>query len=160
MLVDYLFKSTVFRGLMAKISHNYYYIIFTFVIVAVDQIIKAQMTIRNIFFKNNNIYFFNSLDLSYSNKLFLSIIVNIISIFIFWIILTKFKVKNHKLIFLLVSSGLSSNLVDRVFKGYVVDYIVISKIAFNLADIVIWIGFLMFIIYLLIDLFCVKRVNI
>jgi signal peptidase II len=144
---------------MAKISHNYYYIIFTFVIVAIDQIIKAQMTLKELFVKNEELFLFNNLNLSYSNKLFLAIIMNIIFIFIFWIILNKFNLKTKKTIFLLVSSGLISNLIDRIFKSYVVDYIVVSNIVFNLADMVIWIGVLLFIFSIFKDLFMMKDIN-
>ncbi len=144
---------------MAKISHNYYYIIFTFVIVAIDQIIKAQMTFKELFVKNEELFLFNDLNLSYSNKLFLAIIMNIIFIFIFWIILNRFNLKTKKTIFLLVSSGLISNLIDRIFKSYVVDYIVVSNIVFNLADMVIWIGVLLFIFSIFKDLFMMKDIN-
>ena len=42
--------------------------------------------------------------------------------------------------FVLIISGAASNLVDRIFLGYVRDFIDVGIATVNLADIFIWIG--------------------
>lgn len=73
-------------------------------------------------------------------------------------ILLKFIIKNQKNInkltncsLIFIISGGISNLIDRVFKGGVIDFIDISNIIknfpiFNIADVFIVIGFIMFVV--------------
>jgi len=60
-----------------------------------------------------------------------------------------------KLGFSLILAGGIGNLIDRIFRGYVIDYIDISKIfsypVFNFADICIVIGVILVIIIIIIN---------
>lgn len=91
------------------------------------------------------------------NKQIIIIIANIIIIYL----LLKFLIKNYKILadvvrlfIVLIISGGISNLIDRIFRGYVVDYIDINKIinypVFNIADIFIVIGMTLLIGYIVI----------
>ena len=55
----------------------------------------------------------------------------------------------------MIVSGGTSNLIDRIFRGYVVDYIDINQIfnypIFNIADISVVLGVILLIIYLIIE---------
>lgn len=91
------------------------------------------------------------------NNQIIIIIVNIVVIFI----LSKFLIKNYKdlnkqvrIFGTMVISGGLSNLIDRIVRGYVVDYIDINQIynypVFNIADISIVIGVILLIGYIII----------
>lgn len=91
------------------------------------------------------------------NNQIIIIIVNIVVIFI----LSKFLIKNYKdlnkqvkIFSVMVISGGISNLIDRIARGYVVDYIDINQIynypVFNIADISIVIGVILLIGYIII----------
>ena len=75
-------------------------------------------------------------------------IIAIICILIYWKKSQKNDMKN--IAFVLIISGSFGNLIDRIFKGYVIDFIkviICGKIPiFNLADLFILIGFIIFII--------------
>lgn len=91
------------------------------------------------------------------NKQIIIIIANIIIIYL----LLKFLIKNYnklidivKLFIVMIISGGVSNLMDRIFRGYVVDYIDINQIikypVFNIADMSIVIGMALLIGYIII----------
>lgn len=81
------------------------------------------------------------------------IIILIISIYIIKNFNNSSKVTNIALT--LVISGGIGNLIDRIFRGYVIDYIDINNIfefpIFNLADIFIVIGIAIMIIYIILE---------
>ena len=57
---------------------------------------------------------------------------------------------------ILILSGGAGNLIDRVFRGFVVDYIeplFINFAVFNFADILVCVGAAVLIVYLLYDMF-------
>lgn len=61
----------------------------------------------------------------------------------------------EKILLIMISSGGISNLIDRIYRGYVVDYIDINQAfsypIFNIADISIVLGTIGFIMYILIE---------
>ena len=78
------------------------------------------------------------------------------------IFITRYLVKNYKILdkklitgLLLVLSGGISNLLDRLFRGYVIDYLDITEIlsfpVFNIADSLIVVGVVIMIITILIN---------
>ena len=90
------------------------------------------------------------------NKQIIIVILNIVIIYF----LLKFLIKNHKNIpqlvkiaLIMIISGGLSNLIDRIFRGYVVDYIDITKIfdypVFNIADISVVIGGVLLVGYII-----------
>ena len=66
------------------------------------------------------------------------------------------------LISISVAGGIG-NLIDRVFRGYVVDYIDITPIinypVFNFADILVVLGIVCFAMYLIKDIICENNIN-
>lgn len=91
---------------------------------------------------------FNILD----GRVSLIIIINILALY--FIYLAYLDEKNHKIkpLYLLVISGALSNLLDRFFRGYVVDYFSIKLFnyqfpIFNIADTLIVIPAIFIIIY-------------
>lgn len=94
-----------------------------------------------------------------SKQLIMIIIINIILIFllIYYIFKNYSNLTNiEKLSIAMILGGGIGNLIDRIFRGYVIDYIDINKFfkypLFNLADIFIVIGFILIIIYLIIGI--------
>ena len=92
-----------------------------------------------------------------SNKIVL-IVINILIITIIAILLIKKKqqlLDIQKWGMILVISGGTGNLIDRILRGFVIDYIDITELfdypVFNLADILIVIGVIMIMIGLIMD---------
>ena len=144
------------------------YLFFIVIIITViDQIVK-QIVVNNLY-KNSVTIFEGVLSFSYVENTggaygfgygntMVFIIVNIIIIGI----ITKLIIDNKDSIntFVLVSYGLIisggiGNLVDRIFRGYVIDYIDINQLfkfpVFNIADICIVIGCISIGIFTIID---------
>ena len=138
------------------------------IIISIDQIIKFYI-IKNIY--NSSIVVLDDiLNFSYventggafgiaSNSIFIFVVVNIIVI----TLITKFVIykKNEISLFILINLGLIlaggiGNLIDRVFRGFVVDYIDISPLikypVFNLADICVVIGCISIAINLIVNI--------
>lgn len=104
-------------------------------IFAINNILN-NIGIKNIlffeFYKNYNL----ALGISLNNLL---IIIFAIILFIFLIYF--FYNKDKKIAFCFISIGFISNIFDRIFYGYVIDYINILNInIFNISDILIIIG--------------------
>lgn len=88
-------------------------------------------------------------------------IIIIIANIIILCILLYFLIKNHKNIHKLIKTSLvliigggASNLIDRLLRGYVVDYIDINQIfnypVFNIADMCVVIGVVLLVGYIII----------
>jgi len=139
-------------------------VIMIFILVVLDQLIKYYI-ITSIY--NSSIVVINGfLNLTYventggafgigSNSIVIFILISIIVIgVLIKLLLSKKEELNKSIIasFSLIISGGIGNLIDRFFRGFVIDYIDISPIikypVFNFADICIVIG----IIILIIDL--------
>lgn len=87
-----------------------------------------------------------------NKKYFLIIITSVILIGIIVFLIVN-KINNNVFVWslLLIVSGGFGNLIDRAFKGYVVDYIdfrLINFAVFNLADSYVCIGVFLFMIYM------------
>lgn len=94
-------------------------------------------------FKNSNFYFF-----SFGN--YTNLIISLISLFALIVfIFLLFKHRGDFLLFsgiLLIALGGASNLLDRLYYGYVIDFIKISALPFsifNLADVMIVLGIIL-----------------
>jgi general secretion pathway protein G len=142
---------------MARVVYNFYYIIGVIFMVALDQIVKAYITMNNDYLKNMNFFIVDFLELSKYNSLYLFLLLNISILSLFWFFLKKKKIDKANLIFSLVLAGVISNLLDRTAKGYVVDYIHLYKIVFNLADVLIFIGILIFFVSSMSNLIILKE---
>lgn len=85
------------------------------------------------------------------------ILANILIISMLLIFLIKNYKSINKLIktfLIMIISGGTSNLIDRIFRGHVVDYIDINQIlkypVFNIADISIVLGVILLVLYIII----------
>lgn len=131
-------------------------------IAGIDQIFKL-LIIKNIPLHCSFPIIYNLLSITYlqntgiafglfPNTEVLFIITN--ALIIFFILFFNFK-KNNNTIFLisscLIVGGAIGNLVDRIFRGFVIDYIYVSffPAIFNFADICITLGAIIFIICLM-----------
>lgn len=130
------------------------YGVFVFIIIVTDQIIKMLMMNRNIDILKDIV----SLSYTENTKAAFSIgnyyIVTIVSLGIIIILLIllfiyRSKITNFLPVILILSGGIS-NLIDRVFRGCVIDYIsIFSFPVFNVADMCIVIGVIIFIIQII-----------
>ncbi len=137
-------------------------IIFSIILIFIDQIIKYLVhnyIINDIVIINN---FFNITNLSnygaafgiLSNNIYFLIFISLILIYF---IISEIKKNNNKgyiISLLMILSGALGNLIDRIFRGYVVDYLSfelfsISFPVFNFADMLITFGTI-YLIYMII----------
>ncbi|MDO5556704.1 MAG: signal peptidase II [Clostridia bacterium] len=143
------------------------------IIVIIDQIIKFIITnntmdvalipnfLSLVYVKNTGIAF------SLINKNLITVIISnsiILGIIIRFMILQKNKIdKMTTLALIFIISGGASNLIDRIFRFGVVDYIKVELFnfpVFNLSDICIVIGFAIFIYTLIIQMKKAKEENL
>lgn len=141
------------------------------ILVLIDQIIKAIVG-----YFNGSILVQNFLKLTVvenmggafgivSNSAFFLILTStlVLGIIIKFIISQKDRIDNKTLIALsLVLAGGFSNLIDRIYKGFVLDYLDIRDLinfpVFNIADIYVTIGVIMLLV--LISIYTIKEVKI
>ncbi len=118
-------------------------------IIMLEQIIKYNMIGKEFFiFKYVENY---GIAFSLLENNYILVISTIIMIFIFsFILIKKHNNKIYVISIIMIISGSISNLIDRIIRGYVIDYIKIDIIdfpVFNIADILIVIGiFILFVI--------------
>jgi len=66
-------------------------------------------------------------------------------VFLVWMIKNQSSVVSYRLSVMLITAGAVSNLIDRIFRGYIIDYIHFFNLnVFNLADIFIIAGVLLY----------------
>ena len=146
---------------------KYLYFLLPLIYVALDHITKF-LVIKNIpyqsFIKIND--YFNLVNISNTgvafsmfqdNNIFFIILVSFVILFVIYFLIKNkeelTKLQTHSL--LLILAGGTGNLIDRLFRGAVVDFIDIGYKdvyrwpAFNVADSCVCIGVALFIIYLL-----------
>ena len=148
---------------------NYIWIIAVVaILIAIDQIIKLQIS-KNLY--NSSMQIIEGIvSLTYTenrgvafglwmNKKIILITVNIVILMIIthFIIAKKEEVDKLTLISLpIILGGGFGNLIDRIFRGYVIDYIDITQIieypVFNFADICVFIGVTLILIRIIIDI--------
>ena len=140
-----------------KIQTKLYFLSLSFFIILIDQltkylvfnnyktiIIKDFLLFRLDFVKNYGAAF----NIFSGNRLFLSCISIIFSLIFFYLILKRDSLKLFDLYsYSFILGGTIGNGIDRIFKGFVIDYINLNFInfpVFNIADICINIGFIIF----------------
>tara|TARA_Y100000991_G_scaffold166984_1_gene128851 strand:- start:119 stop:568 length:450 start_codon:yes stop_codon:yes gene_type:complete len=139
-------------------NNKYYYIILTIVIILIDQLTKQIIYINHKLLINNDFIFFSldyiknfgaAFNLFSGNRIFLSLISIIITIILLYFILFKKNLNNIDLLsYSFILAGTVGNGVDRISKGYVIDFINLNFInfpVFNIADISINLGFIILI---------------
>ena len=152
---------------MINIKYNrFYFILISLIIVISDQLTKHIINDNHKSLVNKDLIIFSidyvknfgaAFNLFSGSRIFLSILSIIITIILFYIIFNKNNLKNIDLLsYSFILGGTVGNGLDRISRGYVIDFINLNFVdfpVFNLADISINIG-LIIIIY---DLIKSKR---
>ena len=140
-------------------NKRFYFILLSLLIILSDQFTKNIITRYHKELLNNDLILFSidyvknygaAFNLFNGNRMFLSIVSTIVSVILIYFILIKKNITNLDLLsYSFILGGTFGNGIDRLTKGYVIDFINLNFInfpVFNIADISINIG-LIFIIY-------------
>lgn len=136
---------------MNKIKKEYKLIVISIIIlIAIDQLLKffvLKVGNQNLIGNFLNLKLSENANGTYgvgSNSTFSYIVTNLIVVIIAFKFATsqnQFVDKKIKVFLTLIISGGISNTIDRIFRGYVIEFLQIGKLPiFNLADIFILIG--------------------
>ena len=145
-----------------KIQTKLYFLSLSIFIVLIDQFTKYLMTYNNNLFINKDFLLFKldfvknygaAFNIFSGSRIFLSLISILFSILLIYLIFRKNTLNLFDLYsYSFILGGTIGNGIDRIYKGFVVDFInlnIINFPVFNIADISINIGF----IFLLYSLF-------
>ena len=140
------------------INSRFYFILLSSIIVLTDQITKLIISLYTKELINKNFLIFSidyiknygaAFNLFSGSRVFLSLVSITISILLIYIILNKKLRSNIDLLsYSFILGGTFGNGIDRLTKGYVIDFINLNLIefpVFNIADISINIGLLLII---------------
>ena len=142
-----------------KITRKLYFLYLSIFIILIDQITKYLIFNNNKVFLNKDFLLFRldfvknygaAFNILSGSRIFLSLISIIFSILLIYLILRKNNLKSIELYsYSFILGGTFGNGIDRIFKGFVIDFInlnIINFPVFNIADISINIGFI-FLLY-------------
>ncbi len=142
-----------------KIQTKIYFLSLSIFIVLIDQLSKYLMSYNNKLFINKDFIFFKldfvknygaAFNIFSGSRIFLSLISIIFSILLIYLIFRKNTLNSFDLYaYSFILGGTIGNGIDRIYKGFVVDFInlnIINFPVFNIADISINIGFI-FLLY-------------
>ena len=142
-----------------KIQTKLYYLSLSIFIILIDQFTKYLMFYNYKMFINKDFLFFKldfvknygaAFNIFSGSRIFLSLISIFFSILLIYLIFRKNNLNSFDLYsYSLILGGTFGNGIDRIYKGFVIDFINLNFInfpVFNIADISINIGFI-FIIY-------------
>ena len=135
------------------ISKRFYFILLSTLIILSDQFTKNIIYINNNSLINKDLIFFSidyvknygaAFNIFSGSRIFLSTVSTIITLFLIYVILYKKKINNLDFLsYSFILAGTIGNGIDRITKGYVIDFINLNFIdfpVFNIADISINIG--------------------
>ena len=142
-----------------KIQTKLYFLSLSIFIVLIDQLTKYLMSYNKKLFINKDFLLFKfdfvknygaAFNIFSGSRIFLSLISIIFSILLIYLILRKNTLNSFDLYsYSFILGGTIGNGIDRVYRGFVVDFInlnIINFPVFNIADISINIGFI-FLLY-------------
>ena len=142
-----------------KIQTKLYFLSLSIFIILIDQFTKYLMFYNYKTFINKDFLLFRldfvrnygaAFNIFSGNRIFLSLISIFFSIFLIYLILSKKTLNKFDLIsYSFILGGTIGNGIDRILRGFVIDFInlnVINFPVFNIADISINIGFI-FLLY-------------
>ena len=142
-----------------KIQTKIYFLSLSIFIVLIDQLTKYLMFYNKNLFINKDFLLFKldfvknygaAFNLFSGSRIFLSLISIFFSILLIYLIITKNNLNTFDLYsYSFILGGTIGNGIDRIYKGFVVDFInlnIINFPVFNIADISINIGFI-FLLY-------------
>jgi len=149
-----------------KIQKKLYFLSLSIFIILIDQFTKYLVSHNNKLFINNDFLLFKldfvknygaAFNLFSGSRIFLSFISIFFSILLIYLIFRKNTLNPFDLYsYSFILGGTIGNGIDRIYKGFVVDFInlnIINFPVFNIADISINIGF----IFLLYNIFKSNR---
>lgn len=93
------------------------------------------------------LYHNTGIALSLNIPIIIPIITGILAISVIIYLTLKSDNGLHRALLAITAFGILSNLLDRIFLGYIVDYIKISRSIINIADIMIVLGIFSYIYY-------------
>ena len=139
-----------------RIQTKLYFLSLSIFIILIDQFTKLFMFHNHKIFINKDFVFFRldfvknygaAFNLFSGSRLFLSFISIIFSILLIYLILRKNSLNSFELYsYSFILGGTIGNGIDRILKGFVVDFINLNFInfpVFNIADVSINIGFIL-----------------
>ena len=142
-----------------KIQTKIYFLSLSIFIVLIDQFTKYLMFYNKKLLINKDFLFFNldfvknygaAFNLYSGSRIFLSLISILFSIILIYLIFRKNTLNSFDLYsYSFILGGTIGNGIDRIYKGFVVDFInlnIINFPVFNIADMSINIGFI-FLLY-------------
>ncbi len=142
-----------------KIQTKIFFLSLSIFIVLIDQFLKYLMLYNKKLFINKDFLLFKldfvknygaAFNIFSGSRIFLSLISILFSILLIYLIFRKNTLKTIDLYsYSFILGGTIGNGIDRIFKGFVVDFInlnIINFPVFNIADISINIGFI-FLLY-------------
>ena len=145
-----------------KIQTKLYFISLSIFIVLIDQFTKYLMFYNKKLFINKDFLLFKldfvknygaAFNIFSGSRIFLSLISIIFSILLIYLILRKKTLNQFELFsYSFILGGTIGNGIDRILKGFVIDFInlnIINFPVFNIADVAINIGF----VFLLFNIF-------
>ena len=149
-----------------KIQTKIYFLSLSIFIVLIDQFTKYLMIYNNKLFINKDFLLFKldfvknygaAFNIFSGSRTFLSLISILFSLILIYLIFRKNTLNLFDLYsYSFILGGTIGNGIDRIYKGFVVDFInlnIINFPVFNIADISINIGF----IFLLYNIFKIKK---
>ena len=152
--------------MISKIQTKIYFLSLSIFIVLIDQFTKYLIFYNKKLFINKDFLLFKldfvknygaAFNIFNGSRIFLSLISILFSILLIYLILRKNTLNSFDLYsFSFILGGTIGNGIDRIYKGFVVDFInlnIINFPVFNIADISINIGF----IFLLYNIFKKNR---
>jgi len=138
-----------------KIQTKIYFLSLSIFIVLIDQFTKYLMFYNKKLFLNKDFLLFKldfvknygaAFNIFSGNRIFLSLISILFSILLIYLIFRKNTINAFDLYsYSFILGGTMGNGIDRIYKGFVVDFInlnIINFPVFNIADISINIGFI------------------
>ena len=142
-----------------KVQTKIYFLSLSIFIVLIDQFTKYLMFYNKKLFINKDFLLFKldfvknygaAFNIFSGSRIFLSLISILFSILLIYLIFRKNTLNSYDLYsFSFILGGTIGNGIDRIYKGFVVDFInlnIINFPVFNIADISINIGFI-FLLY-------------
>ncbi len=142
-----------------KIQTKIYFLFLSIFIVLIDQLTKYLMLDNKKLFINKDFLLFKldfvknygaAFNIFSGSRIFLSLISILFSILLIYLIFRKNTINSFDLYsYSFILGGTIGNGIDRIYKGFVVDFInlnIINFPVFNIADISINIGFI-FLLY-------------
>tara|TARA_B100002051_G_scaffold221509_1_gene215512 strand:- start:377 stop:832 length:456 start_codon:yes stop_codon:yes gene_type:complete len=145
--------------MIKKIQTKLYFLSLSIFIILIDQFTKYLMFYNYKMFQNKDFILFRldfvknygaAFNILSGSRIFLSLISIIFSILLIYLILSKNTLNSLDFYsYSFILGGTIGNGIDRIFKGFVIDFInlnIVNFPVFNIADISINIGFI-FLLY-------------